>query len=462
MSRFRVNNNEFSNSFVFSNEDSLKCQIKQIAIKCEKKIEHFSFDIEEFRFYVSNYLVPYIYYDPIYWYINPLTEVVSKHIGNEISMCFLYELEVIENNPIFNNAMIEIKKKIENVLLQEDNITNEEAYELLKISILCENFYPDLICNYLIGKILEGKLQIDSDSYQILFFRFANLFKKRNELTCYFTKGIFEKEYNKNGVNITDAIIKVKNGTYRIIFNEEMLYSENILNNLRTFFHEIWHFLQKKSNYNELYYRELFIMDTFLAKTKGEYGNNNYEFMSDEADAFLNENILLYQFLVKFSKQTFDNEKENILKLIRINSTMRESLERRDQFGHIIYLDEYFEKIAKMYKINPYRDLGLIYTYNCDGRRLRPLELFKKMEKIAEDDPLYSYYKKVIFNSNYDDNELPIILKELKTEIDNSTGNYLLLIQIYWIYVKQYLSNIRYYNKECNIQNNTVKKLVFA
>lgn len=439
MSRFRIHN--LNLSFNFSNEDSFKCQIKQLAIKCQKDIDHFSFNMEEFRSYIATYLIPYSYYDPLYWYSNPLTQEIKKHIGNEIPMCFFNAL-TIEEDPTFQNSFNQIKNIIESTILSNEDISSKEAIELLDISLQLPNLYPDLICNYLISKILEQKIFLDNYNYQRLFFHFANLFKKRNNLKCYFIQGHLTPQIVGDKKIITDAIIKNINGTYRIIFNEETLTCFNILENLRTLFHETRHYVQKNALYSEQYYRELFIMDTFLSKTKGEYNDNNYDLLSDENDAFLYENILLYHYLQNISLKVFEKEKRKILRTIREKQIARNNLARQDQFGNPIYIDEYFEKIAKIYNINPY-DLGLIYTYHPNGKRLTPLELFKKLENLDTTDELYNYYIALLFNSNYAKEDLPKILKELKKEIDYTTGDYLLLIKIYWIYVKQFLNNIR-------------------
>lgn len=439
MSRFRVSNlNVFS---IFSDEDSLKCKIKQVALKCQKDIEHFSFSNEKFHSYIADYLVPYIYYDPLYWYSNPLIREIKKHIGNEIPMCFLNIIEFFENDSNYRNSLNTVKQIIEQILLLGKDISSEEAIELIDASILLNDFYPELVCNYLIGKIMEKKLVLDDANYQRLFFQFVELFKQRNSLSCYFMKGRFERRIVDDKVIVIDAIIKKKNGTYRIIFNEHTLTCDNILSNLRTLFHETWHFVQKDAEYSEQYYRELFIMDTFLAQTKGEYGENNYDFMADESDAFLNENIMLYQYLNRISKITFDQEKSNILRIVREKIAARSNTLRKDQFGNTIYIDEYFERITKIYNVNPYYDLGMIYTYNSDGKRLTPLQLYKTLEKLEENSEIYNYYLILLFNSHYSKEDLPQILKELKKEIDSTTGNYLLLIKIYWYYVKQFLSN---------------------
>ncbi len=293
----------------------------------------------------------------------------------------------------------------------------------------------------MIRKILENKLVLNDNLYQKVLLKFMELFKKRNNLSYYISlKRIEDDIIFKNGQEIkiiNDAIIKNKHNHYHIIFNIDQIKCSNIKTNLKTFFHETWHFIQNNELYSEKYHRNLFKMDLYIAKIKGEYVKNNYENLSYESDAFLNENILLYQYLANISKPIFEENKETVLANIRKYSTRRESLYRIDQFGNKISRNIYFDRLAKMYKINPYKDLGLTDTYNEQGRRLRPLEIFHKLEKLPQDEK--EYQLKLIMNANYELNDLAEIIQEIKEEIEKTTGDYKLLIKIYFTYINKYL-----------------------
>lgn len=123
-----------------SNGNSIKRQIKQIATKCQKQVEHFDFSVAEFCFYLSNYLIPYVYYDPIYWYSNPLIKLVKEHIGNEIPMCFFNYLQQVETKPHFLAALNLIEEKVEQLINNNEDISSEEAIYLLEYSHLSPAF----------------------------------------------------------------------------------------------------------------------------------------------------------------------------------------------------------------------------------------------------------------------------------------------------------------------------------
>lgn len=121
-----VRETELTNEINFTSEASLKCNIKQISLKCQKQIEHFSFNLEDFHFYMSNYLLPVIAKDPLYWYTNPLLKVIKEHIGNELPMCFLLEIKKYETTPIFQNKIEEKKNRYASILLNNTDINEEQ------------------------------------------------------------------------------------------------------------------------------------------------------------------------------------------------------------------------------------------------------------------------------------------------------------------------------------------------
>ena len=75
---------------------------------------------------MSNYLLPVIAKDTLYWYTNPLLKVIKEHIGNELPMCFLLEIKKYETTPIFQNKIEEKKNRYASILLNNTDINEEQ------------------------------------------------------------------------------------------------------------------------------------------------------------------------------------------------------------------------------------------------------------------------------------------------------------------------------------------------
>lgn len=403
-----------------SNGNSIKRQIKQIATKCQKQVEHFDFSVAEFCFYLSNYLIPYVYYDPIYWYSNPLIKLVKEHIGNEIPMCFFNYLQQVETKPHFLAALNLIEEKVEQLINNNEDISSEEAIYLLEYSHLSPAFQEKII-KFLIAKIMCGTLTIDTETYKKIFELFSNNYKKRNANCYIMIKPLHEiNALGRKQESKDYGITSKKNGHYYIIFNEAQLSPANILENLYTLFHEIWHTLQLDNNYSSPYERELFLKDIFLGKTLMGYEKRNYNYLSHEADAYIHETLLLLDYLKDKNLQESTEIKSKLQKYYELLHRQV----RFDEFGNPINLDIYFDMVTKNRGINPHTDLGLIHSYDKNGTRLRPLEIIKRIQ--SSQDNLTHYYYQLLQNSSYPEQDMSQILAELSTALETNPTDSLL------------------------------------
>ncbi len=92
--------NNFLNETV-RNESAIKRQIKQISIKCLDKLSLFALEKDEVDHYIKEFLEPFIFIRPFYWFTNPLVRIIKEHVGNELPSCFLFSIAAIENSPLF-------------------------------------------------------------------------------------------------------------------------------------------------------------------------------------------------------------------------------------------------------------------------------------------------------------------------------------------------------------------------
>jgi len=229
---------------------------------------------------------------------------------------------------------------------------------------------------------------------------------------------------------ITFAYVKERFGAIYMKFNIKTLKCENIILNLFTFFHELWHLLQDREEYTSLYYRELFFMDKMLDAHCSYYHGLNYKNFSYEIDANINSLRILYRLLVELNigKEYYKLIKEGM----EIYYKKMGNLVRFDQFENEVPLDLLFDKWAKGNGINPY-EMGLINSYNEKGERLSPLDLYYKWLNGNQK----SYYEEVIKNANYSSEDYPNILSEIKGAIEAGDDSPFLK-RIYTIYFDKY------------------------
>lgn len=333
----QINNLNTINHRDFINEESLKHQIKQFSRKCLENL--FAVKQEDIIFYI-NLLKPYILFHPLYWYVNPLVKLIKEHVGNELPTCFLNSIKEVEENDEFQNAVRDVCGKYANMIYTDGNITEEQVEELLEIPKLSSCLSYETILNFIIKKLLSKDLSISSELYQVVFFRFIEQFRiKNNGNFCACTKKIPDLVINGREV-IRNAAVKKKYGRVLMQFNSNTLYSENITKNLFVFFHEFWHTIQDEEDVTPEYLRRMFKMDTFLCDQYSEYRENNYYQLSYECDANLNGLNLLLQYLNSIG---FDKYNSLLRKKMLEFSEKRDNHIRIDKYGNEICLEDYYK-----------------------------------------------------------------------------------------------------------------------
>ncbi|MCM1053555.1 MAG: hypothetical protein NC483_06245 [Ruminococcus sp.] len=347
MQRTSINTKSYN---YYTNSVSFKCQIKQVANKWLEKLSLFALDKKEVNFYIMSLLKPYILEYPLYWYTNPLVKIIKEHVGNELPTCFLFSVEQVENSLEFKVALKKEIARYQKIIINNEDITEEQAEELLTIIDIDKTINPSLILNFIIFKILTHKLTINSELYKKLFFKFIDNFKMKNNLDFYaFAKNIPDVIINGK-TTVIDAEAKEKFGHIYIAFNNKTLNCNDLAKNLFVFFHEYWHTVQDKPQYTESCFIELFKMDEYLQNNLGGYEDLNYDCLSFESDANLNGLILLYNYLNSIGFTIYNDTLKAKIEEFRV---LRNNTNRLNKYSITISLIDYFNQVARARNENP-------------------------------------------------------------------------------------------------------------
>jgi len=339
--------NNFLNETV-RNESAIKRQIKQISIKCLDKLSLFALEKDEVDHYIKEFLEPFIFIRPFYWFTNPLVRIIKEHVGNELPSCFLFSIAAIENSPLFLQVLKTEVERYKDKMLRDEDISEDECEELLVVSKLNIGFNQMDVINYIIRKIILGCLVISDSLYEEIFLEYANLLKIKNGLPIYISISDKLKEtLNDKGKKIIpDAYVVKKNGTTNVKLRRGMLSTKCVLDNLFVLFHELRHLGQDDDNYTSSRMQMLFQMDQYLSNTKGGYETSNYHLLSYEADANLYGYIMLYQYLNHLGIIKYNAE---LFKKMFYYNNLRHCTYRKNQFGEAIDLKDYFVRTVKSY-----------------------------------------------------------------------------------------------------------------
>lgn len=339
--------NNFLNETV-RNESAIKRQIKQISIKCLDKLSLFALEKDELDYYIKEYLEPFIFIRPFYWFTNPLIKVIKEHVGNELPACFLFSIERIENSNEFLDALNNEIERYQKKIFRDEDLTEEECKELLAISKQNIGLNEEIVINYILKKIINGRIDISNDFYEEVFLSFAQIIKNKNDLPVYVTASDKLKEtLNDKGQKIIpDAYVVKKNGTTNVKFYRRILTPNCVLDNLFVLFHEYRHLVQDDDRLTSLRMQMLFQMDQYLTNTKGGYEIANYHSLSYESDANLYGYIMLYQYLNHLGITRYNAE---LFKKMFYYNNLRYSMIRKNQFGENVDLKEYFTRTIKSY-----------------------------------------------------------------------------------------------------------------
>lgn len=327
---------------------AIKRQIKQISIKCLDKLSLFALEKDEVDCYIKEYLEPFIFIRPFYWFTNPLVKVIKEHVGNELPTCFLFSIERIENSNEFLEALNTEIARYQNKIFRDEDLTEEECKELLTVSKLNIGLDEKMVINYILKKIINGRINISKEFYEEVFISYAELIKNENDLPVYISVSDKLKETlnDKGQIIIPNAYVANKNGSTRLKFNRKILVPSCVLDNLFVLFHEHRHLVQDDDRFTSLRMQRIFQMDKYLSNTKGGYETTNYHCLSYESDANLYGYIMLYQYLNHLGISRYNSE---LFKKMFYYNNLRYSMFRKNQFGEIVDLKDYFTRTVKSY-----------------------------------------------------------------------------------------------------------------
>ncbi len=384
--------------------------------KIEKDIQTFSiFTIYDTDFNdatsitnsLNKVLCQYKDYNRMEFFIDPFFQELTKYYINSYNFLNTNQYEEIIK-------YCKDKLKIEKY---ENNYCSQKLYEYYKIieenrdvddktfSLIVNTytFFADFsnIEEYILKRLLEGTNKIPRCTY-INFFKQLGSKLYNREL----------KKYNKKGEVVFESINDTyfnKNhlGVY-FHFDEEIAISvgnlkqENIIENLRTLFHEINHAKQYNDeeyyNYDKNEIRKEIILHYLFEK---KYKKNYWSF-KHEYDAEYKARLDTTNFVRKYTLLEFDFPKmkyyQNDLRIFN---------------GELIHIDQLFDSIIKANSSllkNDYCYFNLEYDEN--GNRYL-ISKFILEKSLTDDEHLIKYYNELIYRHCYSYKEILINIKDL-------------------------------------------------
>lgn len=384
--------------------------------KIEKDIQTFSiFTIYDTDFNdatsitnsLNKVLCQYKDYNRMEFFIDPFFEELTKYYINSYNFLNSIQYEGIIK---YCKAKLKIEK-------YENNYCSQKLYEYYKIieenrdvddktfSLIVNTytFFADFsnIEEYILKRLLEGTNKIPRCTY-INFFKKLGSKLYNRELKKYNKKGevVFESindtYFNKNHLGVyfhSDEEIAISVGN---------LKQENIIENLRTLFHEINHAKQYNDeeyyNYDKNEIRKEIILHYLFEK---KYKKNYWSF-KHEYDAEYKARLDTTNFVRKYTLLEFDFPKmkyyQNDLRIFN---------------GELIHIDQLFDSIIKANSSllkNDYCYFNLEYDEN--GNRYL-ISKFILEKSLTDDEHLIKYYNELIYRHCYSYKEILINIKDL-------------------------------------------------
>lgn len=357
--------------------------------------------------------------------INEIFEILKKYIIY-IREYGKYDIKKIINNPLYKelkeivsllginyNIYKEISEKQYDVkykLIEENIIINEQGYNLEKDETIKK--YIQKYLEKLNKKILKNKVLTEKElrEYMILSSEFNELIEKKNidyiikqiiknKVECeedifysLFMKNICTYYIKKLDLISITILTKLPNslgeaisGNINIVkLDKESLIPKNIVKNIETIFHEIWHIIQdNKLEYS--YNSQKMVKDQILVDYLGkEFDEKNYWQLSYEIDARFNSEYITHMYLKRISKETARIYQEK-------HRTGYVNGNERIYNDKTLCLDVIFDEKVSALKIERYIQSNEIYgkylalEYNKNGTKKSIATLIKEKNKLKQD-----------------------------------------------------------------------------
>ncbi len=308
----------------------------------------------------------------------------------------------IEFNEIREKQLLNFyKNKLENNGTLSLKETEELGY-LFCCDSIKEN-EKKIYLNYLLKNILEN-------NYDINFQIYKNIFKSKCEEVLNSENINLDLLFRINGDNVKRAA-SFSEENNAIIFDKNNTNSTEMIQNFRSFFHELRHYKQinsSKVNVSQLN----FAKDKMLKKLLGySYYNDNYDDISYEKDAIYSSSEEVIKFIHEFSPVSVEKAKnvvkEDIKKRSRktsIDTTERLKPSLKEHLD-IVNFNLLFEsvigkkgKLLKSLLEDSKSYMVLLHEYNINGSKKDLLELLSSRDENIDNKELYSFYNYLIYD----------------------------------------------------------------